>query len=93
MCWEVLSEQVSLLVLFLTCSVGLSPVLLGKAGVVGIMLTAGRSREVVGLTPSLPLPSTDMETVNPNFVTVATSTTDLLEPECNVTEGAWGKDF
>ncbi|NXO54133.1 DDR2 protein, partial [Aramus guarauna] len=31
----------------------------------------------------------DMETVNPNFVTVATSTTDLLEPECNVTEGTW----
>ena len=34
-----------------------------------------------------------MESVNPNFVTVATSTTDLLETECNVTEGTWGKDF
>ncbi|KAM9594700.1 discoidin domain-containing receptor 2-like isoform 2-T5 [Morphnus guianensis] len=31
----------------------------------------------------------DMESVNPNFVTVATSTTDLLETECNVTEGTW----
>ncbi|KFW09188.1 Discoidin domain-containing receptor 2, partial [Fulmarus glacialis] len=31
----------------------------------------------------------DMESVNPNFVTVATSTTDLLETECNVTEGIW----
>ncbi|XP_026716102.1 discoidin domain-containing receptor 2-like isoform X2 [Athene cunicularia] len=31
----------------------------------------------------------DMESVNPNFVTVATSTTDLLQTECNVTEGAW----
>lgn len=47
----------------------------------------------VELTPSLPFPSTDMESVNPNFVTVATSTTDLLETECNVTEGTWGKDF
>ncbi|NXK11094.1 DDR2 protein, partial [Herpetotheres cachinnans] len=31
----------------------------------------------------------DMESVNPNFVTVATSTMDLLETECNVTEGTW----
>ncbi|NXR01426.1 DDR2 protein, partial [Sagittarius serpentarius] len=31
----------------------------------------------------------DMESVNPNFVTVATSTADLLEAECNVTEGTW----
>ncbi|KFV55427.1 Discoidin domain-containing receptor 2, partial [Gavia stellata] len=31
----------------------------------------------------------DMESVNPNFVTVATSTTDLQETECNVTEGTW----
>ncbi|KAM8995764.1 discoidin domain-containing receptor 2-like isoform 1-T3 [Ara ararauna] len=31
----------------------------------------------------------DMESVNPNFVTVATSTTDLLETEYNVTEGTW----
>ncbi|XP_009077977.1 PREDICTED: discoidin domain-containing receptor 2-like [Acanthisitta chloris] len=31
----------------------------------------------------------DMETVNPNFVTVATSTADLLEAEYNVTEGTW----
>ncbi|NXW92216.1 DDR2 protein, partial [Alopecoenas beccarii] len=27
--------------------------------------------------------------VNPNFVTVAPSTTDVLETECNVTEGTW----
>ncbi|NWV08281.1 DDR2 protein, partial [Ptilonorhynchus violaceus] len=32
----------------------------------------------------------DMESVNPSFVTVATSTTDLLETEYNVTEGTWG---
>ncbi|KAM6399953.1 discoidin domain-containing receptor 2-like [Rhynochetos jubatus] len=31
----------------------------------------------------------DMESVNPNFVTVATSTTELLETEFNVTEGTW----
>ncbi|NXW57709.1 DDR2 protein, partial [Eurystomus gularis] len=31
----------------------------------------------------------DMESVNPNFVTVATSTTDLLETEYNATEGTW----
>ncbi|XP_061208983.1 discoidin domain-containing receptor 2-like isoform X1 [Neopsephotus bourkii] len=31
----------------------------------------------------------DMESVNPSFVTVATSTTDLLEAEYNVTEGTW----
>ncbi|NXL43886.1 DDR2 protein, partial [Podilymbus podiceps] len=31
----------------------------------------------------------DMESVNPNFVTVATSTTYLLETEYNVTEGTW----
>ncbi|NXW37410.1 DDR2 protein, partial [Phaetusa simplex] len=31
----------------------------------------------------------DMESVNPNFVTVATSTTELLETEYNVTEGTW----
>ncbi|NXJ88421.1 DDR2 protein, partial [Corythaixoides concolor] len=31
----------------------------------------------------------DMESVNPNFVTVATSTANLLETECNVTEGTW----
>ncbi|XP_062472021.1 discoidin domain-containing receptor 2-like isoform X1 [Pezoporus occidentalis] len=31
----------------------------------------------------------DMESVNPSFVTVATSTTDLLETEYNVTEGTW----
>ncbi|KAK2535083.1 discoidin domain-containing receptor 2 isoform X1 [Columba livia] len=31
----------------------------------------------------------DMESVNPNFVTVAPSTTDVLETECNVTEGTW----
>ncbi|NXG94439.1 DDR2 protein, partial [Stercorarius parasiticus] len=31
----------------------------------------------------------DMESVNPNFVTVATSTTDLLETKYNVTEGTW----
>ncbi|NXC17024.1 DDR2 protein, partial [Corythaeola cristata] len=31
----------------------------------------------------------DMESVNPNFVTAATSTADLLETECNVTEGTW----
>lgn len=47
-CWEVLSEQVSLLMLFMTCCMGLSPVLLGKVGVVvRIAVTAGRSREVV----------------------------------------------
>lgn len=34
-----------------------------------------------------------MESVNPNFVTAATSTTDLLETEYNVTEGTWGKAF
>jgi len=34
-----------------------------------------------------------MESMNPNFVTVPTSTTDLLETEYNVTEGTWGKDF
>ncbi|NWT71067.1 DDR2 protein, partial [Prunella himalayana] len=32
----------------------------------------------------------DMESVNPSFVTVATSTTELLETEHNVTEGTWG---
>ncbi|KAM6296888.1 discoidin domain-containing receptor 2-like [Aegotheles albertisi] len=32
----------------------------------------------------------DMESVNPNFVTVATSTADLLETEYNATEGTWG---
>ncbi|NXQ86097.1 DDR2 protein, partial [Nyctibius grandis] len=31
----------------------------------------------------------DMESVNPNLVTVATSTMNLLETECNVTEGTW----
>ncbi|NXD74870.1 DDR2 protein, partial [Halcyon senegalensis] len=31
----------------------------------------------------------DMESVNPNLVTAATSTTDLLETECNATEGTW----
>ncbi|OPJ67926.1 discoidin domain-containing receptor 2 [Patagioenas fasciata monilis] len=31
----------------------------------------------------------DMESVNPNFVTVAPSTTNVLETECNVTEGTW----
>ncbi|XP_057263300.1 discoidin domain-containing receptor 2-like isoform X1 [Pezoporus wallicus] len=31
----------------------------------------------------------DMESVNPSFVTVATITTDLLETEYNVTEGTW----
>ncbi|XP_075295453.1 discoidin domain-containing receptor 2 isoform X1 [Opisthocomus hoazin] len=31
----------------------------------------------------------DMESMNPNFVTVPTSTTDLLETEYNVTEGTW----
>ncbi|NXX46554.1 DDR2 protein, partial [Tricholaema leucomelas] len=31
----------------------------------------------------------DMESVNPSFVTAATSTTDLLEPELNATEGTW----
>lgn len=34
-----------------------------------------------------------MESVNPSFVTAATSTTELLETEHNVTEGTWGKDF
>ncbi|NWX19889.1 DDR2 protein, partial [Aegotheles bennettii] len=32
----------------------------------------------------------DMESVNPNFMTVATSTADLLETEYNATEGTWG---
>ncbi|XP_068067669.1 discoidin domain-containing receptor 2-like isoform X2 [Anomalospiza imberbis] len=32
----------------------------------------------------------DMESVNPSFVTAATSTTELLETEHNVTEGTWG---
>ena len=52
-----LSQQVSALaVVCLTCCVGLSPVLLEEAGVVaGVALTVGRSREVVGLTPFLPL--------------------------------------
>ncbi|XP_061867811.1 discoidin domain-containing receptor 2 isoform X2 [Colius striatus] len=31
----------------------------------------------------------DMESVSPNFVTAATTTTDLLETACNVTEGTW----
>ncbi|KAM6243964.1 discoidin domain-containing receptor 2-like isoform 1-T4 [Porphyrio hochstetteri] len=31
----------------------------------------------------------DMESVNPNFVTAATSTTGALGTECNVTEGTW----
>ncbi|NWR55287.1 DDR2 protein, partial [Bucorvus abyssinicus] len=31
----------------------------------------------------------DMESVNLNYITVATSTTDLLETESNVTEGTW----
>lgn len=73
----------------MTC-LGLGPALLGKPRVVvGVALAAGRSREVTGLT----FPSTDMESVNPNFVTVAPSTTDVLETECNVTEGTWGKDL
>lgn len=41
----------------------------------------------------LHFPPTDMESVNPILVTVATSTTDLLETAHNVTEGTWGKDF
>lgn len=59
-CWDVLSEQVSLLMLFMTCCMGLSPVLLGKVGVVvGIALTAGRSREVICWTDTFPsLPQT-----------------------------------
>ncbi|NXU81270.1 DDR2 protein, partial [Oreotrochilus melanogaster] len=32
----------------------------------------------------------DMESVNPSFVTAATSTTDVLETEYNTTEGTWG---
>ncbi|XP_071622587.1 discoidin domain-containing receptor 2-like isoform X1 [Heliangelus exortis] len=31
----------------------------------------------------------DMESVNPSFVTAATSTTDVLETEYNTTEGTW----
>ncbi|XP_030317190.1 discoidin domain-containing receptor 2 [Calypte anna] len=31
----------------------------------------------------------DMESVNPSFVTAATSTTDVLEAEYNTTEGTW----
>ncbi|NXG58057.1 DDR2 protein, partial [Hemiprocne comata] len=31
----------------------------------------------------------DMESVNPSFVTAATSTTDVLETESNATEGTW----
>lgn len=54
---------------------------------------AGCWQEQGGDWTDFPFPSTDMESVNPNFVTVAPSTTDVLETECNVTEGTWGKDL